>query len=67
MQPRSASLLWDVATAAKRAQDFVAGKSWEDFSNDLLLQSGVERQFEIAGEALNKLERDRKARQLHLT
>lgn len=57
MQPRSAALLWDVATAAKRIQGFVAGKSWQEYGNDVLLRSGVERQFEIAGEALNVLRR----------
>ena len=55
MQPRSAALLWDLARAAKRIQEFVNGKSWHDYSNDVLLRSGVERQFEIAGEALNVL------------
>jgi uncharacterized protein with HEPN domain len=57
MQPRSPALLWDVATAARRIQSFVAGKSWDDYSNDLLLRSGVERQFEIAGEAMSALRR----------
>lgn len=57
MQLRSAGLLWDVATAAKRIQGFVTGKSWQDYSNDVLLRSGVERQFEVAGEALNMLRR----------
>jgi uncharacterized protein with HEPN domain len=57
MQPRSAALLWDLVTAARRIQSFVAGKSWDDYSNDLLLRSGVERQFEIAGEAMSGLRR----------
>lgn len=55
MQPRSAALLWDLVTAARRIQGFVAGKSWEDYDGDLLLRSGVERQFEIAGEAMSVL------------
>lgn len=57
MQPDSAALLWDAATAVRRIQGFVAAKSWDDYSNDLLLRSGVERQFEIAGEAMNRLRR----------
>lgn len=55
MQPRSAALLWDLDTAVKRIQSFIAGKTWEDYGSDLLLQSGVERQFEIAGEAMSVL------------
>lgn len=54
MQPRSAGLLWDLVTAAKRVQGFVAGKTWDDYYDDLLLRSAVERQFEIAGEAMSQ-------------
>lgn len=55
MQPRSAGLLWDLVTAAKRIQGFVAAKSWDDYADELMLRSAVERQFEIAGEAMNRL------------
>lgn len=55
MQPRSAALLWDLLTAAQRIQGFVAAKTWADYANDVLLRSAVERQLEIAGEAMSVL------------
>ena len=51
------SLLWDAGDAAKAIADMTAGKSFADFDNDLVLRSAVERQFEILGEALNRLDR----------
>ncbi|MDR7310864.1 uncharacterized protein with HEPN domain [Nocardioides luteus] len=58
MQPRAAALLWDLLTATKRIQEFVAGKTWEEYAADVLLRSGVERQFEIAGEAMSVLRKE---------
>jgi uncharacterized protein with HEPN domain len=49
--------LWDARRAAGLVTDFVSGRSWEDYEADALLRSGVERQFEIVGEALNQLRR----------
>jgi uncharacterized protein with HEPN domain len=34
-----------------------AGRSFADFDSDLVLRSAVERQFEIIGEAFNRLDR----------
>lgn len=55
MQLKSKKYLYDIATAANKINLFLSGKSWEDYSSDDLLRSGVERQFEIIGEALNQL------------
>lgn len=49
--------LWDAHKAALAAQAFVRGKTRDDYAEDLLLRSGVERQLEIVGEALNQLAR----------
>lgn len=34
---------------------FAKGRTWDEYENDLILRSTVERQFEIAGEALAQL------------
>ena len=58
MQPESAAHLWDAANAAGLVAEFVSGKSQEQFNQDVLVRSAVERQLEILGEALNRLRRD---------
>ena len=45
----------DSADAISR---FVAGRSIEEYLADDMLRSAVERQFEIIGEALRRLEKD---------
>jgi uncharacterized protein with HEPN domain len=45
------ALIWDMLQAAKRIQEFVAGKGFAQYSEDELLQAGVERKLEIIGEA----------------
>jgi uncharacterized protein with HEPN domain len=47
--------LFDIAEASKLVSEFVAGKTLDDYLKSALLQSGVERQFEIIGEALGQL------------
>lgn len=55
MLPDAKKYLWDARRAAERIGRFTDGKSFDDYVNDELLRAGVERQFEIIGEALNQL------------
>jgi uncharacterized protein with HEPN domain len=47
-------LFFDVHQAGELITSFVRGRSHEDFQRDRMLQSAVERQFEIIGEALRQ-------------
>ncbi len=55
MRHERKKLLYDVQKAAEKLSGFILGKSFTDYESDDLLRSGVERQFEIMGEALNQL------------
>jgi|SRR5271163_2145994 len=60
MPPETAKLLYDMKRAAERIGRFSLGKTLKDYVADELLRSGIERQFEIIGEAMTRLiKRDR--------
>lgn len=57
MRPETPGLLWDARRATGLIAQFVADRTWQDYESDPMLRSAVERQFQIIGEALNKLSR----------
>ncbi len=57
MQPKSPKLLADVRDAAGYILQITQGKTLADYETDRMLRQTVERNFEIIGEALNRLRR----------
>ncbi len=52
MQPDIAKYLHDVLQACRLLAEFTRNKSFEDYADDPLLRSAVERQLIVVGEAL---------------
>jgi len=50
-------LLLDVSLACQEIMEFTEEKSYKEFQEDRLLQLAIEREFEIIGEALFRLEK----------
>ncbi len=60
MELESKSLLYDILQAVERIERFIGDATFDDFERDDMMRSAVERQFEIIGEAMNRLtQRDR--------
>ena len=55
MQLRVKKYLYDIQQACQLLKQFTAGKDLQDYEADALLRSGVERQFEVIGEALRQM------------
>ncbi len=54
---QAAKYLWDARTAVDRITRFTAGRTFDEYESDEMLQAAVERQFEIIGEAFAGLRR----------
>ncbi len=52
---REAGYLWDMLQAARRLQKFTVDLSYEAYLESILVQSAVERQLEILGEAARRM------------
>jgi uncharacterized protein with HEPN domain len=55
MQRDVRAFLWDVREAALAIQNFTTGLDADGYMTNELVQSAVERKFEVIGEALNQL------------
>ena len=47
--------LYDIQRAVTLLTEFTAGKTFDDYVSHAMLRAAVEREFEIAGEALAQL------------
>ena len=56
MQPKSRKLLEDIRDAADFVIEAVRGKSLDDYRSERILRQAVERNFEIIGEAIKRLD-----------
>lgn len=52
------SYLWDMLEAAQSVVEFAIGKTYENYCNDKLCRSAVERQIEIIGEAARHISKE---------
>ena len=55
LQPEVKKFLYDIITAAKNIEEYTSKLEFSDFSQNTMVQSAVERKFEIIGEALNRI------------
>ena len=52
---KNSAYLWDMLDAAQAVNDFIAQCTYEEYCNNRMLRSAVERNLEIIGEAAGKV------------
>jgi uncharacterized protein with HEPN domain len=52
---RDDAYLYDILESAQAILGYMAGKTWDGFSKDALLQDAVVRRLEIIGEAAGRI------------
>ena len=57
MNSRTKKLLYDVLESVRSIQQWCTGRTFADYEQDRQFRRAVEREFEIIGEALNRLGR----------
>ncbi|AFZ55146.1 HepT-like ribonuclease domain-containing protein [Cyanobacterium aponinum] len=55
---RNYAFLWDMWQSSQRIILFTENTSWQEYRNNILLQSAIERQLEILGEAARRISDD---------
>ena len=58
MQLEARKYFHDIARASDLVAEFVAGTGFDDYTGNAMLRAAVEREFEIIGEALARLDED---------
>ncbi len=58
MDDRTRKHLFDIVESCKLIEKFISNRTLKDYQSDSMLRSAVERQFQIIGEALQRLIRE---------
>ena len=63
---RDDAYLYDILESARTAIEYMRGKDWDSFSEDILLQDAVVRRLEIIGEAAGRVSAETQEEYSHL-
>ena len=63
---RDDAYLYDILESARTAIEYMRGKDWDSFSEDILLQDAVVRRLEIIGEAAGRVSSETQEKYSHL-